>query len=177
MAPSAVEAIARTAGGYCNLEYDLAGGGRGRRQAHVASLIARLTGAEAATVVNNNAAATLLILATLAADREVIVSRGQLVEIGGSFRLPEIMKAPTLTEVFFQMIYTMEYQIAQARVDPAHVAITPDLTGFAWTEFHRARELIDLGERIAEEYLPQIKALLPFYADYCKVPIKISPLS
>ncbi|MCH7813670.1 MAG: L-seryl-tRNA(Sec) selenium transferase [Planctomycetes bacterium] len=93
LAPSAVEAIARTAGGYCNLEYDLAGGGRGRRQAHVASLITRLTGAEAATVVNNNAAATLLILSTLAADREVIVSRGQLIEIGGSFRLPEIMKA------------------------------------------------------------------------------------
>ncbi|MCP4248588.1 MAG: L-seryl-tRNA(Sec) selenium transferase [bacterium] len=93
LAPSAVEAIAQTAGGYCNLEYDLETGGRGRRQAHVAALVARLTGAEAATVVNNNAAATLMILSTLAADREVIVSRGQLVEIGGSFRLPEIMKA------------------------------------------------------------------------------------
>ena len=90
---SAVEAIAETAGAYCNLEYDLDTAGRGRRQRHVSELICRLTGAEAATVVNNNAAATLLALTVLAAGREVVVSRGQLVEIGGSFRLPEIMSA------------------------------------------------------------------------------------
>jgi len=93
LCPAAVEAIAETAGGYCNVEYDLGGGRRGRRQRHVTSLLCRLTGAEAATVVNNNAAATFLILTALAGGREVIVSRGQLVEIGGSFRLPEIMQA------------------------------------------------------------------------------------
>lgn len=90
---SAIEAIAETAGGYCNLEYNLESGGRGRRNTHVTERIVEVTGAEAATLVNNNAAATLLILQTFASDREVIVSRGQLIEIGGSFRLPDIMRA------------------------------------------------------------------------------------
>jgi L-seryl-tRNA(Ser) seleniumtransferase len=89
----AIEAIVEAAGGYCNLELDLETGERGRRERHLDVLLRRVTGAEAATAVNNNAAATLLILNTLAKDREVIVSRGQLIEIGGSFRLPEIMAA------------------------------------------------------------------------------------
>lgn len=90
---SAVEAIVEGSSGYCNLEYDLATGERGRRGSHIAAHLTTITGAEAATVVNNNAAATLLILATFAAGKEVVVSRGQLVEIGGSFRLPDIMRA------------------------------------------------------------------------------------
>ncbi len=89
----AMEAITQGCFGYCNLEFDLNNGQRGRRADHVASLLTEITGAQAATVVNNNAAATLLILQTLASGREVIVSRGQLVEIGGSFRLPEILTA------------------------------------------------------------------------------------
>ncbi len=90
---AAVEAIAEGAGGYCNLEYDLETGERGKRNVHVAEHLVSITGAEAATVVNNNAAAILLILQTFAANREVVVSRGQLIEIGGSLRLPDIMRA------------------------------------------------------------------------------------
>jgi L-seryl-tRNA(Ser) seleniumtransferase len=88
----AVESVARAMTQACNLEYDLESSDRGDRDDHVEKLICSLTGAEAATVVNNNAAAVLLVLNTLAARKEVIVSRGELIEIGGSFRLPDIMK-------------------------------------------------------------------------------------
>ena len=88
----ALEALLRCAGTPVNLEYDLASGGRGDRDAHVEGLLCELTGAAAATVVNNNAAAVLLILSGLAARREVLVSRGELVEIGGAFRIPDIMR-------------------------------------------------------------------------------------
>src|SRR5439155_5325653 len=82
---------AGVARGYSSLEYDLARGTRGRRDVHAEALLCRLTGAEAAVVVNNNAAATMILLAALAAGREVIVSRGELVEIGGGFRVPDVM--------------------------------------------------------------------------------------
>jgi L-seryl-tRNA(Ser) seleniumtransferase len=89
---AAVDAIVRTARGYVNLEYDLDRGERGSRYTHCTALITRLTGAEAALVVNNNAAALVLALNTLARGREVVISRGELVEIGGSFRVPEILE-------------------------------------------------------------------------------------
>jgi L-seryl-tRNA(Ser) seleniumtransferase len=90
LAEEAIAAVVATARGYCNLELDLEEGTRGKRTAGIAALLKELTGAPAATAVNNNAGATILALKSLAAGREVIVSRGQLVEIGGSFRMPEI---------------------------------------------------------------------------------------
>jgi len=91
LAESAIEEIRKTAGQYTNLEYDVAAGARGRRDVHTSALLARLTGAEAACVVNNNAAAVFLALAALARGGEAIVSRGELIEIGESFRIPDIM--------------------------------------------------------------------------------------
>ncbi len=86
-----LEAMAAVGSGYSNLEYDLEQGRRGSRYVHAEALLCRLTGAEAAVLVNNNAGAVLLVLAALAAGKRVIVSRGQLVEIGGGFRIPDVM--------------------------------------------------------------------------------------
>ncbi len=96
-----IAAMQRVAQGYSNLEYDLTAGERGSRYVHAETLLKRLTGAEAALVVNNNAAAVLLILATFARGKQVVISRGQLVEIGGGFRIPEVMQqsGATLVEV------------------------------------------------------------------------------
>ena len=92
LGPAAVARLAAVAGGYTNLEYDLSGGRRGSRTVHAARLLAGLTGAESAVVVNNNAAAVLLALAALAAGRDVVISRGELVEIGGGFRVPDVLR-------------------------------------------------------------------------------------
>ena len=92
LSAEAIAAIGRAAAGYCDLELDLDANRRGRRTDGVSGLLRELTGAEAAAVVNNNAAATLLALRASAIGREVVVSRGQLVEIGGSYRLPEVFE-------------------------------------------------------------------------------------
>lgn len=93
LADEALQAVTEAARGYSTLEYDLAAGKRGERHVHVEELICRLTGAEAALAVNNNAGAMLLCLAALAGGQSAVVSRGELIEIGGSFRIPEIMAA------------------------------------------------------------------------------------
>ncbi|TMB86381.1 MAG: L-seryl-tRNA(Sec) selenium transferase [Chloroflexi bacterium] len=92
LSQEALQAVQQVAGGYSNLEYELEAGERGSRHTHVSALLRELTGAEAALVANNNAAAVLLALSSLAMGSEVIISRGQLVEIGGGFRVPDVMR-------------------------------------------------------------------------------------
>lgn len=92
LAEAALRAVAEVARGYCDLELDLEGGGRGDRHAACAALVKELTGAEAALVVNNGAAAVLLALSALAAPGQAVVSRGELVEIGGGFRIPDVIR-------------------------------------------------------------------------------------
>src|SRR5947209_13436504 len=92
LSQEALMAVQEIAGGYSNLEYDVEAGRRGSRHTHVAALLCELTGAEAALVTNNNAAAVLIALSTLATGREAIISRGQLVEIRGGFRVPDVMR-------------------------------------------------------------------------------------
>jgi len=92
LAEAAIDRVREVAAGYSNLEYDLVLGGRGSRQDHITEILSRLTGAEAALVVNNNAAAVLLALAALAEGREVLVSRGELIEIGDGFRIPDVLE-------------------------------------------------------------------------------------
>lgn len=101
LARQAIEAVSEAAAHYSNLEYDLKLGERGHRETHCQELLSRLTGSESAVVANNNAAAVLLVLNTLAEGGEVIVSRGELIEIGGSFRIPDVMEksGATLREV------------------------------------------------------------------------------
>lgn len=115
LAREALAAVERIAHGYSNLEFDLAAGRRGSRYDHVTGLICELTGSESALVVNNCAAAVLLILDTFAKEREVVVARGQLVEIGGGFRLPEVLErsGAVLREVgTTNRVYIRDYEAA-----------------------------------------------------------------
>jgi len=89
---AAAQRVAEIAAGYCNLEFDLEGGGRGRREVHAEGRLREMVGAEGVVVVNNNAAAVLLAVNTFAEGREVLVSRGELVEVGGSFRIPDVLR-------------------------------------------------------------------------------------
>jgi L-seryl-tRNA(Ser) seleniumtransferase len=149
LAESAIEAVAQLAAGYTNLEYDLAEGARGARDTHAEALLCRLLGADAGIVVNNNAAATLLLLAGTAAGREVIVSRGELVEIGGGFRIPDVMaqSGATLREVGT----TNKTRIADYRAaitDRTGLLLRVHRSNFrieGFTEQPSLRELADLG--------------------------------
>ena len=136
---------------YSTLEYDLAEGGRGHRDEHAAQLLCRLTGAEAAVIVNNNAAATMLILAALAAHREVIVSRGELVEIGGGFRVPEVMEQSRaiLREVgTTNRTRASDYEAAVTERTALILRVhRSNFTIEGFTEQPTLQELVDVGKR------------------------------
>ena len=152
LSPTAAAQIAETATHYSNLEYDLPRGERGKRDVHTSRLLAELVGAEAAIVVNNNAAAVFLVLNTLAKGAEVIVSRGELIEIGDGFRIPDIMaeSGAVLREVgTTNRTHLLDYERAITdrtrvllRVHPSNFRIT----GF--TERPSLEELVALGERL-----------------------------
>jgi L-seryl-tRNA(Ser) seleniumtransferase len=137
---------------YCDLEIDLATGRRGQRNARVERLLTEATGAEAALVVNNNAAALLLCLAALARDREVVVSRGELIEIGGSFRIPEILTAAgaRLVEVgTTNRTRIADYEAAAGPATALLLKVFPSnfrLSGFVAAA--PPRELVALGRRL-----------------------------
>jgi len=151
LAADALEQVLEVAAHYNTLEYDLARGARGSRQDHLEGLLKELTGAEGALVVNNNAAAVLLALNTLAKGREVVISRGQLVEIGGSFRLPEIMavSGAILKEVgTTNKTYLHDYEKAVTSETALLLKVHPSnfrILGF--THEVGLEELVDLGRR------------------------------
>jgi L-seryl-tRNA(Ser) seleniumtransferase len=148
---AATEAIAQAAQGYTNLELDLADGQRGSRQAHLQPLLQQLTGAEAALVVNNNASAVLLGLSALASGREVIVSRGEAVEIGGGFRIPDVLRqsGATLVDVgTTNRTYVRDYETAITQNTAAFLkahASNFRIQGF--TAAVEPGELVELGQR------------------------------
>ncbi len=157
---AAVERVATLAQGYTNLEYDLAAGRRGKRDVHAERLICRLTGAQAAVVVNNNAAATLLGLAAVAAGREVIISRGELVEIGGGFRVPDVMaqSGAVLREVgTTNRTRAADYAAAIGDRTAAILRVHPSnfrVEGF--TERPSLDELVELGRRFGVAVLEDL---------------------
>jgi L-seryl-tRNA(Ser) seleniumtransferase len=151
LAEEAIREVVAVARDYANVELDLASGGRGRRTEAVDGLLRELTGAEAALVVNNNAGATMLALAALASGREVLVSRGQLIEIGGSYRLPDVMAASgaVLREVgTTNKTRVDDYARAIGPQTAAILLVHPSsfaIVGFA--ESAPLGELVELGQR------------------------------
>lgn len=145
------EHVASVAKGYCDLEYDLAAGVRGSRYTHVEKLLCRLTGAEAAMVVNNNAGAVFLMLNTLAKGKITAVSRGELVEIGGSFRVPEIMResGTELMEIgTTNKTHAYDYENAVER--GAEVLLKVHTSNFVMSGFTESVELPEL-RKIADD--------------------------
>jgi L-seryl-tRNA(Ser) seleniumtransferase len=157
---TALERVADAAGGYSNLEYDLAAGERGSRQDHVAGLLGRLTGAESAIVVNNNAGAMLLALAALAEGREVLVSRGELIEIGDGFRIPDVLarSGARLVEVgTTNRTRASDYE--QAMRPETALILRVHQSNFRVVGFTELPSLADLAEVARRHQLPLIDDL------------------
>ena len=151
LSDDAIKAIQRAAQGYSELELDLASGGRGSRQARISELVSRATGAEAALVVNNNASAVMLGLAAIAAGKEVIVSRGEAVEIGGGFRIPDVLRqsGATLVEVgTTNRTYARDYAAAITADTGALLAVhASNFRVMGFTHTPHISELVEIGNR------------------------------
>ena len=149
LSDEAVEAMLQAARGYTNLELDLADGARGSRQSHVESLLCQITGAEAALVVNNNASAVLLGLSAIASGKEVIVSRGEAVEIGGGFRIPDVLRqsGAALVEVgTTNRTYLADYETAITQDTAAMLKVhTSNFRVIGFTHEANVEELAALG--------------------------------
>ena len=137
---------------YSNLEFELETGNRGARYSHVENIICKLTGAEAAMVVNNNAAAVMLVLSTMAKDKEVVVSRGQLVEIGGSFRIPDVMSqsGAVLKEIgTTNKTHLFDYENASNERTAALMKVhTSNYRILGFTKEVESEELVELGQKL-----------------------------
>jgi L-seryl-tRNA(Ser) seleniumtransferase len=160
LSASALAAAQATAAGYANLEYDLEAGERGSRHELVSELVRRLTGAEAALVVNNNAAAVLLVLSALGQGKEAIISRGQLVEIGGGFRIPDVMRESgvSLVEVgTTNRTYAADY--AAAVSERTALLLRVHTSNFLQVGFTHSPELSELVEVAAAHGLPVVDDL------------------
>lgn len=156
LARVATEAMVAVAGGYSSLEFDLASGGRGHRSEHARRPLARITGAEDALVVNNAAAALVLALGTLASGRKVLISRGELIEIGGSFRIPEILatSGATLVEVgTTNRTYIEDYRRA---LSGAAAILTVHRSNFEQRGFVATPEASDLAQLAREHGIPYL---------------------
>ncbi len=153
LSDSAIDAVVLAASGYSNLEYDIASGERGSRHSHIEGILCELTGAEAAMAVNNNAAAVLLALSALASGKEAIVSRGELVEIGGSFRVPDVMRqsGAILKEVgTTNKTYVSDYRAAITEETALLMKVHPSnfrIVGF--THEAALEELVALGRELS----------------------------
>ena len=161
-APLAREAVAAAiaAAGYCNLEMDMSSGERGSRHTHIQELVCRLSGGEAAMVVNNNAAAMLLALGAVAQGREGIISRGQLVEIGGSFRIPEVMEQSgvRLVEVgATNKVYVDDYRRAISSDTGVLLRVHP--SNYRVIGFHQEVALEEMVALAREHKLPVLDDL------------------
>jgi L-seryl-tRNA(Ser) seleniumtransferase len=160
LAEAALDHVRDVAGGYSNLEYDIEEGGRGSRQTHVTDLLQRLTGAESALVVNNNAAAVMLALAALAEGREVLVSRGELIEIGDGFRIPDVLErsGATLREVgTTNRTRAADYEVAIG--DETAVILRVHQSNFRVVGFTEQPRLDELARVAHEHDLPLVDDL------------------
>lgn len=152
LSKKATEAMIEVAYNYSNLEYDIKSGKRGNRQSHIEKIVTDITGAEAAMVVNNNAAATILVLAALAEGKEVVISRGELIEIGDSFRLPDVMgeSKAILKEIGSTNKTKLNDYIDAIDEDKTAVILKAHTSNYkivGFTEQVELKDLIPLGEK------------------------------